>query len=196
MPARPAALHVGGFGMAVEPQASAIASLVRDAGPETLVLVDPNCRAQAVRGRTVYCDRLRDLLCLADVVKASEEDLAYLDPDRTPHQTARGLLARGPSVVLLTNGSRSTTVLTASLEALIEAPCVEVIDTIGAGDAFGAAWLGGWVADGLGRQDVGDFEAILRTAEFAAIVAARTCERAGAEPPRAAKVDAEWCFAQ
>ncbi len=49
MPARPAALHVGGFAMAVEPQASAIASLVRDAGPETLVLVDPNCRAQAVR---------------------------------------------------------------------------------------------------------------------------------------------------
>jgi fructokinase len=132
---------------------------------------------------------------LADVVKASEEDLAYLDPDRTPHQTARALLARGPSVVLLTNGSRSATVLTARREALVEAPGVEVIDTIGAGDAFGAAWLGGWVADGLGRQDLGDFEAILRTAGFASIVAGRTCERAGAEPPRAAKVDAEWCFA-
>ncbi len=196
MPARPRALHVGGLGMAVEPQASAIAALVRDAGPDTLVLVDPNCRAQALRARTVYCDRIRNLVRLADVVKASEEDLAYLDPDRTPHQTARALLARGPSVVLLTNGSRSTTVLTASREALIEAPRVEVIDTIGAGDAFGAAWLGSWVGDGLGRQDLGDFEAILRTAEFAAIVAARTCERAGAEPPRAARVDAEWCFAR
>jgi len=36
---------------------------------------------------------------------------------------------------------------------------------------------------------------VLRVAGFAALVAARTCERAGAEPPRAAKVDAEWCFA-
>ena len=195
MPARAAALHVGGLGVAAEPQASAIAALVRDAGAETLVLVDPNCRADAVRARTVYCDRLRDLLCLADVVKASEEDLAYLDPDRTPHQTARALLARGPSVVLLTNGRRGATVLTTTREALVEAKYVEVIDTIGAGDAFGAAWLGGWVADGLGRQDLGDFDAVLRTVEFASIVAARTCERTGADPPRAAKVDAEWCFA-
>ena len=98
-------------------------------------------------------------------------------------------------MVLLTNGRRGATVLTTTREALVEAKYVEVNDTIGAGDAFGAAWLGGWVADGLGRQDLGDFEAILRTAGFASIVAGRTCERAGADPPRAAKVDAEWCFA-
>ena len=70
-----------------------------------------------------------------------------------------------------------------------------MIDTIGAGDAFGAAWLGAWVADGLGRADLADFDAIVRTTRFAAQVAARTCERAGAEPPRAVRVDAEWCCA-
>ncbi|MGH2885636.1 MAG: PfkB family carbohydrate kinase, partial [Solirubrobacteraceae bacterium] len=169
--------------------------LVRDAEPGTLVLVDPNCRDGAVPARGVYCERLRDVLCLADVVKASEEDFVYLDPDRTPHQTARALLECGPAVVLLTNDSRGATVLTATYEATVEAPFVDVVDTIGASDAFGAAWLAGWMAGGLGRQDVGDFDAVLRTAEFAAFVAARTCERAGAEPPRAAKVDAEWCFA-
>jgi fructokinase len=195
MPDRAAALHVGGLGLAVEPQASAIAKLAREAGPETLVLVDPNCRDGVVRARTRYCDRLRDVLCLADIVKASEEELAYLDPDRTPHQTARALLGCGPAVVLLTNGSRGATILTARYEATVEAPAVDVVDTVGAGDAFGAAWLGGWIADGRGRQDLGDFDAVLRTAEFAALVAARTCERPGAEPPRAAKVDAEWCFA-
>ena len=195
MPDRAVALHVGGLGMAAAPQASAMATLVREAGPETLVVVDPNRAVGVARAGTTYRDRLRDVMCLADVVKASTEDLGYLDPDRTPHQTARALLERGPAVVLLTDGSRGTTVLTARFEALVEAPFVEVVDTIGAGDAFGAAWLGGWVADGLGRQDLGDFEAVLRAAEFAAVVAARTCERAGAEPPRAAKVDAEWCFA-
>jgi len=135
MPARVMALHVGGLGTAVEPQASAIVTLVREAGTETLVLVDPNCRAGVTRARSVFCDRLRDLMCLADVVKASEEDFAYLDPDRTPDQTARAL-----------------------------------------------AWLGGWVTDGRGRRDLGNFDAVLRTAEFAALVAARTCGRAGAEP--------------
>jgi fructokinase len=195
MPDRTVALYVGGLGLAFEPQASAVAALARDAGPDTLVLVDPNCRDAAAPARTAYCDRLRDLMCLADVVKASEEDLAYLDPDRTPRQTARALLERGPAVVLLTDGSRGATVMTARYEGLVEAPPVDVVDTVGAGDAFGAAWLGGWVAAGSGRQGLGDFEAVLRTAEFAALVAARTCERAGAEPPRAAKVDAEWCFA-
>ena len=195
MPPRPAALHVGGLGLAVEPQASAIASLAREAGPETLVLVDPNCRAEPIRERGLYRERLRALLCVADVVKASEDDLAYLDPDRTPRQTARALLERGPSLVLLTDGCRGAMVLATGLEAMIEMPSVKVIDTVGAGDAFGAAWLGAWVADGLGRADLGNFEAVIRTAEFAAMVAARTCERAGAEPPRAAKVDAEWCFA-
>ena len=147
-------------------------------------------------GAGAYRERLRELLRLADVVNASEEDLACLDPDRTPHETARGLLERGPSLVLLTRGSRGATVFTMGCEAMIEAPDVEVIDTVGAGDAFGAAWLGAWVADGLGCPELGDFEAVVRrTAEFAALVAARTCARAGAEPPRAAKVDAEWCFA-
>ena len=195
MPARAAALHVGGLGVAAEPQASAISSLVREAGAETLVLVDPNCHSHATRARHSFRERLRDLIRFADVVKASEADLACLEPDQPPQQTARSLLERGPAVVLLTNGRPGAIVLTARDEAFVEGPCVEVIDTIGAGDAFGAAWLGGWIADGLGREDLGDFDAVLRLADFAAVVAARTCERAGAEPPRAAKVDAEWCFA-
>jgi fructokinase len=195
MPPRSAGLHIAGLGLAVEPQAGAIVSLARGTGPETLVLVDPSCRAETVRARDLYRDRLRELLRMADVVKASEEDLAYLDPDRTPYQTARGLLEWGPSLVLLTDGTRGATVLTTGFEAKIEAPSVQVVDTIGAGDAFGAAWLGAWVADGHERADLGNFDAIVRTAEFAAVVAARTCERAGAEPPRAVKVDAEWCFA-
>jgi fructokinase len=194
MPARAAALHIGGLGVAVQPQATSISALVREAGSETLVLVDPNCHAHAARARPGFRERLRDLIRFADIVKTSEADLVYLEPDQSPQDTARALLARGPAVVLLTNGRLGATVLTTRDEAFVEAPRVDVIDTIGAGDAFGAAWIGGWVADGLRRGDLGDFNAVLRVADFAALVAARTCERAGAEPPRAAKVDAEWCF--
>ena len=194
MPLGAVALHVDGLGLAAEPHAIAISSLVREAGLGTLVFVDLNCHVQAVRGGTAFRHRLHEVLSLADVVKASEHDLAYLDSDRTPYQTACALLVRGPAAVLLTNGSLGVRVLAARREALVEAPRAQVIDTIGAGDACGAAWLGGWVAEGLGREDLGDFEAVVRAAEFATEVAARTCERAGPEPPRGAKVDSEWCL--
>jgi fructokinase len=190
-----AGLHVGGLGLVFEPQAKAIATLVREAAPETLVLLDPNCRPGAVRDPTVYHERLHEVLSRADVVKASEEDLMYLKPAGTPLQTARGLLERGPAVVLLTHGGRGATVVGAHGEARIEARPAQVIDTIGAGDAFGAAWLASWIGEGLGRADLTDFGATVRAAEFAAMVAARTCQRAGADPPTALELDGESCFA-
>jgi fructokinase len=192
----PAALHVGGLGLAVEPQAHSIAAMVDQVGSDTLVLVDPNCRPGAVRDTQPYRERLRKVLARADVVKASEEDLAFLEPDATPMQTARWLLAAGPCLVLLTHGSLGASVLSGDRQAWIAAPAARVVDTIGAGDAFGAAWLGAWIAEQRGRIDLRDMDALVRTAQFAATVAARTCERAGAEPPRAAKVGAEWCFAR
>ncbi len=195
MPAAPAAIHVGGLGLVFEPQAGTIAALVADAAPSTLIFLDPNCRPAAVPAAPVYRGRLSNILSRADVVKVSEEDLAYLMPALQPVDAARALLAAGPSVVLLTHGNRGSTVLSAGGEVTIQAVGAQVVDTIGAGDAYGAAWLGAWVAEGLGRADLSDLEATVRAAQFAALVAARTCERAGAEPPRAAKVGAEWCVA-
>jgi fructokinase len=86
-------------------------------------------------------------------------------------------------------------VLTRSGLAVFTAAQARVIDTIGAGHAFGAAWLAAWLSDGLGRADLGNLEAATQAAKFASAVAGLTCERAGAEPPSAAKVGAEWCFA-
>ncbi|MDQ6816363.1 MAG: PfkB family carbohydrate kinase, partial [Actinomycetota bacterium] len=188
------ALYVGGIGLVFEPQASAIASLVREAGPETLVLLDPNCRPAAIRDPIAYRDRLHEVIGRADVVKVSEDDLAYLEPGRGPIDTARALLELGPAVVLLTHGSEGATVLTGDGQATMPAVEADVLDTIGAGDAFGAAWLAAWLSDGLGRHDLRRLEVVTEAARFASVVAALTCERAGAEPPSAARVGAEWCF--
>ena len=111
MPPLPAALHVGGLGLVFEPQARAIAGLVREAPSTTLVMLDPNCRPGAAAYPAVHRERLRELLARVDVVKASEEDLAYMEPEQPPLQTARDLLERGPAVVLLTQGSRGATVI-------------------------------------------------------------------------------------
>ena len=195
MPPLAAALHVGGLGLVFEPQARAIAGLVHEAPSTTLVMLDPNCRPGAAPYPAVHRERLRELLARVDVVKASEEDLAYLEPDQPALQTARDLLERGPAVVLLTQGSRGATVISPTGHVAVPAPPASVVDTIGAGDAFGGGWLAAWIAGGLGRADLGDFDALLRTTRFAAQVAARTCEQAGAEPPYALRLDDEWCMA-
>ena len=60
---------------------------------------------------------------------------------------------------------------------------VAVVDTIGAGDAFGGGVLAWWRANGLRADDLARLEPVVEAARFAARVAARTCERPGAEPP-------------
>ncbi len=168
---------------------------MREAGPETLVLLDPNCRPAAIRDPSAYRGRLHDVIRRADVVKASEPDLAYLEPGSRPIDTARAWLGLGPAVVLLTHGRDGATVLTAEGETLVPATRAAVVDTIGAGDAFGAAWLASWLYLGLGRPDLGRLDMATEATRFASVIAARTCERAGAEPPSAARLDAEWCLA-
>jgi len=195
MPPLAAALHVGGLGLVFEPQARAIAGLVHEAPSTTLVMLDPNCRPGAAPYPAAHRARLRDLLGRVDVVKASEEDLAYLEPNQPALQTARDLLERGPAAVLLTQGSRGATVISPTGHVAVPAPSASVVDTIGAGDAFGGGWLAAWIAGGLARADLGDFDALLRTTRFATQVAARTCEQAGAEPPYALRLDDEWCMA-
>ena len=195
MPPLPAALHVGGLGLVFEPQARAIAGLVREAPSTTLVMLDPNCRPGAAPYPAVHRERLSESLARVDVVKASEEDLAYMEPEQPALQTAGDLLERGPTVVLVTQGSRGATVISRAGHTAVPAPPADVVDTIGAGDAFGGGWLAAWIAGGLGREDLGDLDAVVRTTRFAAQVAARTCEQAGAEPPYALRLDDEWCMA-
>jgi fructokinase len=79
--------------------------------------------------------------------------------------------------------------VTASEDTHIAAPKITVVDTIGAGDAFGGGFLAYLQLKGLGREAVGDPEQMRAATRFACIVAARTCERPGASPPRLSDLD-------
>ena len=67
-------------------------------------------------------------------------------------------------------------------------PAVEVVDTIGAGDAFGGAFLAWWSGHGLTGADLGRCGPVGEALQAAAEVASLTCARAGAEPPWLAEV--------
>jgi fructokinase len=185
LPAVYDALYVGGLGLALEPIAGAIATLVQaahDAG--ALVMVDPNVRPPAIRARVPYLARLERVLRRAHVVKVSVEDLAWLQPDRAPADAARALLSAGPRVVLLTRSAHGALVVTPNAVVTVAAHPVAVVDTIGAGDAFSAGFLAWWGQRAGGHDQLGDIDTVADAAGFASLVAGRACERAGAAAPR------------
>ena len=177
-------LHAGTLGLVFEPTAQALEAVVERVAGDALVMLDLNCRPSAIDDPEGYRARLQRLLPRCDVVKASDADLEYLDPDRPDKQAARALLDAGPAVVLLTRGERGACVVTAEGDTEVLAPRVDVVDTIGAGDAFGGGFLAWWRRAELSVSDLAKGEQVIEATRFASLVAARTCERPGASPPR------------
>jgi fructokinase len=176
-------LHVGTLGLTLEPMATALEAVVEELSGQALVMVDPNVRPGIIGDADSYRRRLRRVVGRSDVVKVSEEDVAWLEPQRSAADAARMLLEAGPRVVLLTRGADGVQVVTDAGDVPVPAPEVEVVDTIGAGDAFGGGFLAWWRARGLGREQLDDHAAVVEAATFGALVAARTVARAGASPP-------------
>jgi fructokinase len=189
LPLEVAALHVGTLGLVLEPLAAALEAVVARLAGRTMVVVDPNVRPWVIHAPDVYRARLEHVLEMADVVKVSEEDVAWLDPSRPVLEAARELLAYGPKVVLLTQGPAGATILSAGGDFFVAPVAVEMVDTIGAGDAFGGGFLAWWCSHGLGRDELARDGLVVEAARFAAVVAARTVSVAGASPP-ALPVDA------
>lgn len=194
------AAHVGTLGLVMEPIASSVERLVTTAlPPEALLMIDPNCRPAAIADRDAYLGRLGRIMPRADIVKASAEDLAYLWPGVPAAQAATALLDQGAALVLVTDGPRPARGFARAgngppevAEICVNVPRVDVVDTIGAGDALGGAFLAKWLAAGRTRAHLGEAGAIRESLAFATEVAALTCTRAGAEPPYLAELALTW----
>jgi fructokinase len=188
LPARVDMLLTGGLGLALEPIASTLEGVIDALPAGTLVAVDPNCRPAVIRDPPAYRARMSRVVSRCDVLKASEEDLAWLDPGSRPVEAARAMLVGGPPVAIVTRGERGATVVAPDREVDVPAPAARVVDTIGAGDAFSGALLAWWHERSLGRGDLGDLDVVVEATRFACRVAARTAERAGASPPTLAEL--------
>ena len=191
-PASVSILHVGTLGLVLEPMASTLEALVRDISDDILVLIDPNCRPRVTPDRVGYLARLHRMVRRADVVKVSTDDLDFIAPG--DHSAGiRDLLDGGASLVLHTDGGRSVEVhWPVGDRAIVPVPAVAVVDTIGAGDAFGGAFAAWWDQAGLGRDDLGNREAVRAAVVAAVEVAALNCSRAGAQPPHRDELGKKW----
>lgn len=199
LPAAANALCTGSLAVALEPGASVLRSLLRrerERGALTIV-VDPNVRP-ALMGSPQEARRLvEELVALADVVKASEEDLHYLAPGEQPTDIVRTWATLGPALVVLTRGQSGAYAVAAGGTAVaLPARPIRVVDTVGAGDAFTAGLLDGLRLAGLlgrpARDRLGALDETTLTAvlDRARLVAALTCGRSGADPPTAAELTA------
>lgn len=181
-----AALHLGSLGLLLEPLASTLDGLLRREAGRRLVSLDPNVRPGLVADRAAYLRRFAEWVALADVVKASDEDLAWLHPGQPYEAVADRWLASGAGLVLITFGSRGAWAAGRDTRVHVPAPAVRVVDTVGAGDAFTAGVLAHLHHTGrLDREGVDTLGAgeLARLVSFAAEIAADTCTRAGAQPP-------------
>jgi fructokinase len=193
-----AAIYAGSFALILEPAATSVERLLLDATglPGPLVIIDPNCRPGIIPDRDAYLARLARIISRVHIIKASTEDLAYLYPGQPAGAAACQLLAAGPALVLVTDGPRPARAFLAGSpagpvrEIATPIPPVTVVDTIGAGDAFGGAFVTWWIRNARTRADLASPDLVGTALRIAAEVASLTCTRPGADPPRAADVPA------
>jgi fructokinase len=184
------AVYVGSLALVMEPIACSVERLLADLPPDALLMIDPNCRPAWIDDKDAYLDRFEGLMHRADAVKVSVEDLDYLCPGVPAEVAATTLLGEKLALVVVTDGPRPARAFLPSGEVIVPVPEVPVVDTVGAGDAFGGAFLAWWAAHGLGREDLRVAAQVRHALRAAAEVASLTCARAGAEPPWLAEVRA------
>ena len=98
------ALHTGSIAAFLPPGGDAVLDLVRRAAGRLTVSFDPNARPALMGDAPAARRRVEAFVAAADVVKVSDEDLAWLAPGVGPLDVARAWLALGPAIVVVTRG--------------------------------------------------------------------------------------------
>lgn len=187
-----AALYVGTLALATDPPAAAFEHLIERESRSRLVAIDPNIRPAVCGEREAYVRRFHTWAREAHVIKLSDDDADWLYPGVAYETVVETILARGPQLVVLTLGPEGVLARTRAASTRAASPRVNVVDTVGAGDAFGAGLLRRlWETGRLDARTVGlmDDDELADVVTFAATVAALQCSRVGATPPTLDEVE-------
>lgn len=182
-------VHTGSIATVLAPGCDAAYALVQAARGHATISYDPNCRPAISPDVDQARRDVEQFVAASDLVKASDEDLSWLYPDRTLERTAAAWLELGTAIVIITFGADGPVV--ATRQAMVPMPAwkVEVADTVGAGGSFMAgviAWLD--MMNLLGadaRERLADLtpQELRHLLDYANRAAAITCSRPGADPP-------------
>ncbi len=160
---------------------------------DVLISVDINIRLRASIDSAAYLAGVRSLLTMADIVKASDEDLEAFKLDKDPRKAAAiAYEDMGSGLLVLTEGRGGALLI--NEQGTIEKssyPIAHLEDTVGAGDTFHSAFLAALLRAGsdnasplaVSQQQLGD------AVDFACAAAAINVSRAGCSPPTQQEVE-------
>jgi fructokinase len=177
---QPQVLHIGTLVTVIEPGASALYDWAMQVAELAPIVFDPNIRPSVMPDRDLYEAAVEKWAALSAVIKASDDDLAWLFPGQAIEDVANRWINDGAFLVVVTRGANGLVGFTSDGRVEVPGVKVDVVDTVGAGDTVGAIVVEAMLAHGLVELR-GDLlrDVLTRAAAAAAI----TCSRKGAQPP-------------
>lgn len=189
-------VHTGSIGATLLPGAKTVLEIMQECAEHSTLTYDPNIRPSIMGKRDEVYGHIMELISKVDVVKASDEDIRWLEPDKTFEEFARSILAKGVKLVAITRAEKGVWVCTKSgIEKSYPTLATTIVDTVGAGDSFMAGVINGlWDHDLLGANNRQKLSAIdEKTLDniilHACKIAAITVSRHGADLPYIAEVN-------
>lgn len=194
LPEQVDAVHASSIATVLEPGRRVIPEIFDRYRSTSTISYDPNARPDIMGDPAVVRPIVEDLVARADVVKSSDEDIAWLYGTDDLEDVAATWRTLGPAVVAMTRGGDGTVAFGPTGRVQVPSETVQVADTVGAGDTYSAGLL--WALD---RHDLlgashreqlhGIDGTMLRDVlSAAARLAAVTVSRPGANPPWADEV--------
>ena len=180
------AVHLGAISLIPEPCGSAFEALCLREAEQRTISLDPNVRANFIPDADAHRARLRRMMEAAHILKVSDEDMAWIEPEMNEAAFVEAQLSSGTHLVVVTRGAEGASGFTRRGRTDVAATRVKVADTVGAGDTFDAGLLHALrEASRLSRDALPDLsdEEVAKALRFAAACAAITVSRPGADPP-------------
>jgi fructokinase len=183
-------VHAGSIATVIEPGGPAVLDALVAARQHAIITYDPNARPAIMGSPEESLATVNKFVAVSDVVKVSDEDIAWLTGGRPVEDVLRDWLTMGPAIVIVTRGKTGALAHTVSGVRRAAVPAdVEVVDTVGAGDSFmggiiDALWslglVGAMSRPALHAIEDDQVRAIL---DRASAISDITVSRAGANPP-------------
>ncbi len=189
-------VHAGSIACTLQPGASAVLEIVeRSRAAGASISYDPNVRPHIMGSAAEVLPHIEAMIRVSHLVKASDEDAAWLYPGLSLEQVAARWQELGAALVVITRGAEGATAWRASTTLTFPSHPTTVVDTIGAGDTVMAglisalgtrSLLGGAGAKRWATLSENDLAEVVT---FALRAAAITVARAGADLPTPADME-------
>jgi fructokinase len=182
---KPQVLYIGTLATLVQPGSDVLFNWALVCADFAPVVFDPNIRPQVLNDREKYVALVEKWIGISSVVKLSDDDFEWLYPGKSPESVAEQWLQGGVALVVMTRGADGLVGYTSDGVVEVAGEKVNVVDTVGAGDTVGAIVVQGLITDGLLNMRGDVLKGVLH---LAAVAAAITCSRMGAQPPYAHEI--------